>query len=252
MLHSVTVPKDPLQNKVRILCLILTTDDTIRSRGAATNATWAMRCNRHFYVLKTDIHAADIINTYFGETRNNIVHKVKFALRHVYEHYIDEFDWLLKADDDTYVIMENLRFLLQKHDSDIPSYLGFHFDKFVDGGYMSGGAGYVISNRALRHLVDFGFNPGLCPIVPNEYDPENSEDIEMGRCLNIAGVGVISSLDTIGRETFHPYPMKQHLFGTIPQYVFNWTKHSHKQVRIYELFTSFSLNNIYFSISTCN
>lgn len=236
MFSSVTVPKDPLQNNVRILCLILTTEDNLKSRVAACNATWAMRCNRHFYVLKTDKHAADIINTQFVEIRNNIVHKVKFALNHIYEHYIDEFDWLLKADDDTYIIMENLRFLLQKHDSKTPSYLGFHFDKFVDGGYMSGGAGYVISNCALRRLVDFGFNPGLCQIVPNEHDPENSEDIEIGRCLHTVGVGAISSLDTDGRETFHPYPIRQHLFGTIPQYVFNWAKYRHKQVRIFFIF----------------
>ena len=50
----------------------------------------------------------------------------------------------MKADDDTYVIIENLRYMLQKHKPSDPVYFGFKMKPIVDQGYMSGGAGNVI------------------------------------------------------------------------------------------------------------
>lgn len=215
---------------VRVLCLILTTTESLSTRGAVVHATWVRRCNRNFYVLKTDQVSPTFINTPFEETRKNLVHKMKFSLTYIYEHHINEFDWLLKADDDTYIIMENLKLLLRDLDSKKPGYIGFHFNKFVASGYIGGGGGYAISNSALRYLVEFGFYPEKCPAVENKEDRENSEDVEIGRCLNISGVPVISSLDKEGKERFHHYPIQTHLLGSNPEYVFKWAKHPHREV----------------------
>ena len=47
----------------------------------------------------------------------------------------------MKADDDTYVIVENLRYMLKDHLSTDPVYFGFKLNQTVEQGYMSGGAG---------------------------------------------------------------------------------------------------------------
>ena len=77
----------------------------------------------------------------------------------MYEHHKDEADWFLKADDDTYTVVENLRYMLQPYDASKPIYFGCKFKPYVSQGYMSGGAGYVLSKEALRRFVKQGTYP---------------------------------------------------------------------------------------------
>ena len=56
-------------------------------------------------------------------------------------NFSDQADWFMKADDDTYVIVENLRYMLQPYNSSQPIYFGCKFKPYVKQGYMSGGAG---------------------------------------------------------------------------------------------------------------
>ena len=88
--------------------------------------------------------------------RNSLWCKTKKAFIHVYENDIDDFDWFLKADDDTYVVVDNLRSFVAARDPADPVYFGFNFKAHVRQGYMSGGAGYVLSKEAVRRFVQRG------------------------------------------------------------------------------------------------
>lgn len=62
-----------------------------------------------------------------GQGRDHLTAKTMKAFDYIYKHHRDEADWFLKADDDTFVILENLRFLLAGHSPRDPVYFGHHF-----------------------------------------------------------------------------------------------------------------------------
>ena len=208
----------------KILCLIMTREQDLESKARAVNMTWVRRCDKHLYLLTTKQQRFDFLSTDIPDNRFTIINKIRYAFNVIYKQYINEFDWLIKTDDDTYVIMENLHYLLAKHNSSKPGHLGYLFKKFLNSGYMSGGAGYVISKAGFRRMMEHGLLIDNCSVVHDPGDPETSEDVETGRCLEKVGVPVISSLDEEGRETFHPYPPYKHLVGPLPGYIVQWGK----------------------------
>lgn len=205
--------------KVKVLCFVLSIEGHLEGPVNVVNVTWGNRCNKIVYVMCSNKKQKDILNScQFTESKSHLVGKVRFMFRHAYQHYIDEYDWFLKADDDTYVIMENLRFLLSYHNPDLPGYLGYHFKMHLKQGYMSGGGGYVISRKGLKKLFEEGFKVNGCDADGKD------EDVEIGKCLQKAGVPPLVSYDRFGRETFHTDKFWQHVYGTYPRYLkkYSW------------------------------
>lgn len=66
---------------------------------------------------------------------------IRGGFSHVWQHYHYDADWFLRADDDTYVIMENLRYMLNAVSHERLIYYGLKLNEHVKQGYMNGESG---------------------------------------------------------------------------------------------------------------
>lgn len=196
-----------LKQKVRILCWVMTSPYNIQTKARHVNATWGQRCNILVFMSSLPDPSLPAIGLNVLEGRDNLWAKTKAAFKYVYKNHFTDADWFLKADDDTYAVIENLRYLLKDYNPDDPIYFGRRFRPYVKQGYMSGGAGYVLSREALKRFVTVAL------VWPNICSQKNSgpEDLEIGRCLQNCGIKAMDSRDKFGRERFHPFPPDLHL-----------------------------------------
>ena len=113
-------------------------------------------------------------------------------LKYIYDHYIDQFQWFIRADDDVYIRMKKLTAFLQKLDSSDKLLLGQSgTGKPEERGKLGlrdgdnvcmGGPGVIMSRGVLKEV-----NPHLEYCLNNT--ATHHEDTEVGRCLrNFAGV----------------------------------------------------------------
>lgn len=207
---------DELYKKVRILCWVMTGPSNLETKARHVKNTWTRHCNIVVFMSSVEDPNFPTVGLGTKEGRDQLYWKTIRAFHYAYEHHIDEADWFLKADDDTYVIVDNLRWVLANHTPDEPIYFGRRFKPYTKQGYMSGGAGYVLSKEALRRFVE-GFKTKVCSHTTSV------EDLAMGQCMEKVGVLAGDSRDGLQRETFHPFVPEQHLTAKFPKSFWYWS-----------------------------
>ncbi|XP_073821327.1 glycoprotein-N-acetylgalactosamine 3-beta-galactosyltransferase 1-like [Musca autumnalis] len=207
-----------LYHEVRVLCWVLTTPENHETKAKHIKATWGKRCNMLLFMSSVEDPELGSIALPVPEGRDNLWGKTKEAFKYVYKHHLNDADWFMKADDDTYTIVENLRFLLYPYSPNTPIYFGCRYKKFAKQGYMAGGSGYVLSKEALRRFVEIAVpNATLC-----KGDNLGAEDVQIGVCLENINVTAGDSRDIQGRGKFFPFPPEQHLFPSENKSYWYW------------------------------
>jgi len=204
-------PETSLTDSVRVLCWVMTGPQNHASKARHVKATWGRRCNKLLFMSSQTDTSLPAIGLNVHEGRENLWAKTKQAHQYLYKNHLNDADWFLKADDDTYVVVENLRYMLQPHNHTEPVYFGCKFKPYVKQGYMSGGAGYVLSKEALTRFVTRGLEDHSG--VTCRTDDGGAEDVEMGKCMEALGVKAGDSRDSLGRGRFFPFVPEHHLIA---------------------------------------
>ncbi|KAK7101498.1 glycoprotein-N-acetylgalactosamine 3-beta-galactosyltransferase 1-like [Littorina saxatilis] len=200
-----------LKSRGRVLCWIPSVAYKLHSKIRAVNSTWIQRCDGHIFFIEglnpqpPDVVSLDVLPGYY-----NLTAKVVSVFQYLYHHHLHDYDWFLKGDDDAYIIVENLRYVLAQYDPGDPVYVGHLYKQRHKHGYMSGGASYAFSREALKRVVEDGYMKDKCA-TKGRY-----EDVEIGKCLHNVGVASHNSRDRFDRDMFHPLRPSIHIAGPIP------------------------------------
>ena len=202
----------------------MTQPTNLEKRARHVKNTWGKRCNILLFMSSETNDTFPTVGLNVTEGRGNLLTKTNLAFHYVYEHYFDAVDWFMKADDDTYVILDNLRYFLSNENTSEPIVFGHHFNVILKQGFLSGGAGYVLSKEALRRYGEKGRNASLCR------KHGVAEDIYFAECMQNLGVKIGNTTDILGRSRFHCFHPERLLHGPYPDWYFKYDAHGAKMV----------------------
>lgn len=222
-----------------LFCMILTTPKSFEKlRAQATLNIWAHKCdNFKFISLTTNeikqvqnqsglkemnyfiMHPRELVEDKYGK----LTQKVFFAIKQIYSDF-GTYDWYLKADDDTFIEMYNLRKFIEDKDPNKPVTYGYDFKVIVEKGYHSGGAGYLMSKEAFNRLGrTLHLKPDMCT-------KSGVEDVDVAKCLRKLDVFPEKSIDELGRERFIPLNFPSFFTGSIPNWLRKYSANEIKNV----------------------
>jgi glycoprotein-N-acetylgalactosamine 3-beta-galactosyltransferase len=93
----------------RILCFIMThTQATLKTK--AVQKTWGRKCDKLILASNESDTKIGAVSMASNASYSGLWNKLNETLEYIWRHHRNEgYDWVFKADDDTFVIMENLK-----------------------------------------------------------------------------------------------------------------------------------------------
>lgn len=196
-----------LGKREKLLVGILTSEDHLDSLVLAINNTWTPELPRVIFFIpySRDAEFHDKYTKVLGipvvqldvDSEDDTASKLKLQfkmLKHMYEHYINNYEWFMRVEDTTYVKSDKLLEFINSVNSSQMAYIGrpvaasfstqdrFHtthttgYDLYSQEKYCSGRTGVIISRTAL-----LGLAPSLDICVDEAIT--DSDDEELGRCF---------------------------------------------------------------------
>eukprot|EP00475_Leptophrys_vorax_P008369 TRINITY_DN15407_c0_g1_i1.p1 TRINITY_DN15407_c0_g1~~TRINITY_DN15407_c0_g1_i1.p1 ORF type:complete len:350 (+),score=71.61 TRINITY_DN15407_c0_g1_i1:150-1052(+) len=200
---------------IALFCVVIVTDSGKSLTAAKViNSTWGRYCDKLIFASNHNVSeyiGEDMLlqlEKYPEESSFNLFPKVHQIWRKVYDLYGDSADWFLKADDDSFIIVPNLKHYLWdqwKSDPVTPRFAGRRFKEQgrVDLMFNQGGAGYVLNKPALRKLATcMHANEGYC-LYRN-----GAEDVGIAGCMKYLGIDLVDTQDEFGRERFNAHTLE--------------------------------------------
>lgn len=207
------------RRNVSLFCAIYTYHKRIEQTNIIRQ-TWGPKCDGILFASDVTNTTTDHFllpsNSRVGFRYDSIYQRIRSIFAYLYDNFLEEYDYFHFCGDDTFLIVENLKEFLasdrvKEWDEVEDQYLfaGFWihwWDFFPDGEfYLSGGAGYTVSRKALKAYVEG-------PMRKCKVDMDASiEDIEFMRCIReFLTSKFIDTRDDEGAHRYHEMNITQH------------------------------------------
>jgi hypothetical protein len=186
----ISIWKDPAlksPDRPKILCAVTHSHNEI-AQAQAIIATWGAKCDKLVFMSDVDDPSIGAVNVHakWEGSYDTIINKAFRSWLYIHAHYINDYDWFLKADTDTFIFMDNLHKLLDdkytdfSHDFGISMGRRYKYDEYSlakfghkdfsggVGGYFNAGAAHVMNREAAMTLVCAIRQQGNCSIPHRE------------------------------------------------------------------------------------
>lgn len=214
LLHAFVARPAPKVRPVRIVCFA-PSRWPLKPIAYATLDTWARHCDTFLYTSNHDKAEHNVVKVHDFSTdeANTMWPQSQAAWRYIYNHHIDDGDWFIKADTDSYLLVDNMRRFLASLDPSQPHYTG-RVNLHASLPYVSGSA-IVLNRKALLLL-----GTQLADCAPRYH---GMEDVALGRCLASLSPPITPTISTEdGRERFLVFQPKHMLTARRDNPKFEW------------------------------
>lgn len=213
LVRDSTALSDTLAKQISVLCFVHR-NNVQKDHVRFISNTWGSRCTKMMFFDNEYTNVRGVVSL-----KRNDTHKptAEDLYLHLFQNYSMKFDWFLNTDGDTYVVMENLRYLLYPYDPSQAIAIGYckngayteknttTENKFQ---YYSGAAGYVLSREAVKRL-ELGFRIGRECVKFKKI--RNNDDQRIGICLDEMNVHSGQSEDQHGKKRFIDISLNDYL-----------------------------------------
>lgn len=193
------------QVQKKLFVAVITAEKYLPNRARAVYETWGSSVTEISFFVGADCNTSrpdiqDLPIVKLPGIPDNVYppqKKVFAVLHYIHDHYLGEFQWFMRADDDVYVRGQKLEDLLDSFNSNEMVYLGLAGKGKTEDinrlglrpheRYCMGGPGVIFSKAALRALAPYLDHCLSAVDAYNEEHPAHpwyNEDVELGRCVS--------------------------------------------------------------------
>ncbi|XP_038851984.1 chondroitin sulfate synthase 1 [Salvelinus namaycush] len=182
---------------------VMTAQKYLNNRAIAAHRTWAQTIPGHVEFFSSEgsdttipipIVALHNVDDSYPPQKKSFM-----MLKYMHDHYLDQYEWFMRADDDVYIKSERLEGFLRSLNSSEALFLGQtgmgardELGKLAlepGENFCMGGPGVIMSREVLRRMV-----PHISQCLQEMYTTH--EDVEVGRCVRrFAGVQCVWSYE---------------------------------------------------------
>jgi hypothetical protein len=134
---------------MNIQYVTLTCDNYFSTRCQWQKDTWLKQIQHHVFLGCQTRPEWNMVGWNTGDDYESCPPKLMNFVR----HYSTDADWIVFADDDTFIFPQRLEAYLSTFDKSQPLYIGrLGYDGWE---FMSGGAGFIVSNPLFKKIKEY-------------------------------------------------------------------------------------------------
>lgn len=114
---------DKLKSALSVFCVIVIGKSSIAQHGKSSFHTWTKHCNDFVMLSSTGRDEFKVKNINLPEGPTKAWERTKMAMDYAVTNH-PQHDWYVKVEHNTFVVIENYRYMLLMHHANIPGFAG--------------------------------------------------------------------------------------------------------------------------------